>query len=160
MSDQKTLYGKITFTMIKPGERNQENIGPILTKITENGFRIEAMKLVKLRTKQAEVFYSHLSDKPFYNDLVKYMTSGPVLAMILEKENAVSDFRVLIGDTDPTKAKEGTIRNLYAESLQKNAIHGSDSDENAALEAGFFFSTSERYNKNGECFLKDTWVVR
>lgn len=145
--------GTFTFTMIKPGEENQDYIGEILTMIHEAGFRIQAMKMVRLRTKQAEMFYRHLSDQPFYQDVVSYMTSGPVIAAVLEKENAVVDYRKLIGATDPTKAEEGTIRKRFAKSTDRNVVHGSDSDDNAAEEASFFFSFSERYNQDGHCFF-------
>lgn len=146
------MAGKITFTMIKPGAVQNEYIGPILAKINEGGFRIVAMKFTKLRTKQAEVFYSIHSTKPFYKDLVKFMTSGPIVVAILEKENAVDDYRKLIGSTDPEKAKEGTVRKMFAESVQQNAVHGSDSDENAIIESDFFFSMSERFSKDGEVY--------
>ncbi|MBB3698625.1 nucleoside-diphosphate kinase [Flammeovirga yaeyamensis] len=145
--------GTFTFTMIKPGEENQENIGEILTMITEAGFRIQAMKMIRLRTKQAEIFYRHLSDKPFFGDVVKYMTSGPVVAAVLEKDNAVVDYRKLIGATNPEEAKEGTIRKRFAKSTDRNVVHGSDSDDNAAAEASFFFSMADRYNKTGHCFF-------
>lgn len=143
---------KITFTMIKPGAVHNEHIGPILAKINEGGFRIVAMKFTKLRTKQAEVFYSIHREKSFYKDLVKFMTSGPIVVAILEKENAVEDYRKLIGSTDPQKAEEGTIRKMFAESVQQNAVHGSDSDENAIIESDFFFSMSERFSKDGEVY--------
>jgi nucleoside-diphosphate kinase len=112
--------------------------------INEAGFKIAAMKLTRLSTRQSRAFYAVHSDKPFYADLVEFMSSGPIVAAILEKENAVNDFRKLIGATNPENAEEGTIRKLYAESVQKNAVHGSDSDENARIEADFFFGTSER----------------
>ncbi len=134
----------ITLTMIKPEAVSKNYIGPILQMINEAGFKIAAMKLTKLSTRQAEAFYAVHSDKPFYAELVEFMSSGPIVAAILVKENAVADFRELIGATNPENAKEGTIRKLYAESLQKNAVHGSDSDENAAVEADFFFAKSDR----------------
>jgi nucleoside-diphosphate kinase len=134
----------ITLTMIKPDAVGKNYIGPILQMINEAGFKIAAMKLTKLSTRQAEAFYAVHSDKPFYADLVEFMSSGPIVAAILVKENAVADFRELIGATNPENAKEGTIRKLYAESLQNNAVHGSDSDENAAVEADFFFAKSNR----------------
>ena len=130
--------------MIKPEAVAKNYIGPILSRINEAGFRITAMKLTRLSTRQAEAFYTVHSDKPFYRDLVDFMSSGPIVAAILEKENAVNDFRKLIGATNPENAEEGTIRKLFAESLQKNAVHGSDSDENAMVEADFFFGRSER----------------
>ncbi len=145
------MSGNITFTMIKPGAVRNEHIGPILTMINNAGFRLIAMKYVKLRTAQAEVFYSIHKDKPFFRDLIKFITSGPVVAAILEKENAVKDYRKLIGTTDPTKAKEGTIRKLFAKSIEHNAVHGSDSDENAIRECNFFFSYSERFAQDGNC---------
>ena len=145
-----TERGNITFTIIKPGAVEQENIGAILATITNGGFWIAAMKYLKLSVKQAEEFYSIHRDRPFYRDLVDFMTSGPIVVAVLEKENAVEDYRKLIGATDPAKAKEGTIRKLFAESIQKNAVHGSDSDKNAREESDFFFSRSERFNKTGE----------
>ena len=113
--------------------------------ITEAEFRISAIKSVKLTIGQAEEFYAIHKSKPFYNDLVEFMSSGSIVAMILKKENAVEDFRELIGNTDPSKAKEGTIRKMFAESLQKNAVHGSDSEENAIIESDFFFAKKERF---------------
>src|SRR6185295_4368123 len=111
----------------------------ILQKITDTGFKIIAMKYIRLSTEQAQKFYSVHRERPFYNDLVKFMTSGPVVPAILEKENAVEDFRTLIGATNPANAAEGTIRKLFAESIERNAVHGSDSDENAEIEGNFFF---------------------
>ncbi len=134
----------ITLTMIKPEAVGKNYIGPILRMINEAGFKIAALKLTKLSTRQAEAFYAVHSDKPFYADLVAFMSSGPIVAAILEKENAVADFRKLIGATNPENAEEGTIRRLFAESLQMNAVHGSDSDENAKVEADFFFAKSDR----------------
>lgn len=145
------MSGNITFTMIKPGAVRNEHIGPIFTMINNAGFRLIAMKYVKLRTAQAEVFYSVHKDKPFFRDLIKFITSGPVVAAILEKENAVKDYRKLIGTTDPTKAEKGTIRKLFAKSIEHNAVHGSDSDENAIRECNFFFSYSERFDQDGNC---------
>jgi nucleoside-diphosphate kinase len=138
------MTGNITLTMIKPEAVAKKYIGPILNMINAAGFKITAMKLTKLSTRQAEAFYAVHSDKPFYTDLVEFMSSGPIVAAILEKENAVDDFRKLIGATNPANAEEGTIRKRYAESLQKNAVHGSDSDENAQVEADFFFGKCER----------------
>jgi len=135
-----------TLTIIKPEAVAKEFIGPILAKINENGFHISAMKLIRLTTRMAEDFYSAHSGKPFFEGLIKHMTSGPVVVTILEKENAVKEFRKLIGNTDPTKAKGGTLRKLFAESTRKNAVHGSDSIENAARECNFFFSFSERHS--------------
>ncbi|NOZ46485.1 MAG: nucleoside-diphosphate kinase [Chlorobi bacterium] len=146
------MAGSITFTMIKPGAVQNEHIGPILAKINEAGFRIVAMKFTKLRTKQAEVFYKVHRERPFFKDLVKFMSSGPIVVAILEKENAVEEYRKLIGSTDPENAEEGTIRKMFAESVQQNAVHGSDSDENAIIESDFFFSMSERFSKDGEVY--------
>lgn len=134
-----------TFTMIKPDAVGNNDIGPILAQINKAGFRIVAMKYTKLSAERAGEFYEVHKARPFYNDLVKYMSSGPIVAVILEKENAVEEFRKLIGATDPAKAEKGTIRNLFAKSIEANAVHGSDSDENAAIEGNFFFSGTERY---------------
>src|SRR6187431_381094 len=134
-----------TFTMIKPDAVGNNHIGPILAKINEAGFRIKAMKYTYLTPERAGEFYAVHKARPFYNDLVKYMSSGPIVAAILEKDNAVEDFRKLIGATDPAKAEKGTIRNLFAKSIEANAIHGSDSDENAAIEGNFFFSNLDRF---------------
>ncbi len=139
------MSGNITFSMIKPYAVKDNHIGPILSMIGEAGFRIAALKMTILTQEQAERFYSIHRSKPFFNDLVEFITSGPVVAMLLEKENAVEDFRELIGSTDPSRAKDGTIRKKYARSLQANAIHGSDSDENAIIESDFFFSRMERF---------------
>src|SRR5690606_37746747 len=132
--------GKITFTMIKPEAVAAGNIGAITKMIEEAGFRIVAIKKTQLSGERAGAFYAVHKERPFYNDLCKYMSSGPIVAMVIEKEDAVADFRKLIGATDPSKAEEGTIRKLFAKSIEQNAVHGSDSDENAAIEAGFFFS--------------------
>ncbi len=134
-----------TFTMIKPDAVGNNHIGPILAKINEAGFRILAMKYTRLSPEQAGNFYSVHKERPFYKDLVNYMSSGPIVAVILEKDNAVEDFRKLIGATDPAKAAPGTIRNLFAKSIEANAVHGSDSDDNAAMEGNFFFSQTERF---------------
>ena len=134
-----------TFTMIKPDAVEANNIGPILAKITEAGFRIKAMKYTKLTKETAGAFYAVHKERPFYGELVDYMSSGAIVAAILEKDNAVADFRKLIGATDPAKAEPGTIRNLFAKSIAANAIHGSDSDENAEIEGNFFFSNLERF---------------
>ncbi len=136
---------KITFTMIKPEAVQANNIGAILKMIEENGFRIVAMKKVQLSAERAGQFYEVHKERPFYGELVEYMSSGPIVAAILEKENAVADFRTLIGATDPNEAADGTIRKLYAESKSKNAVHGSDSDENAQIEADFHFSSDELF---------------
>jgi nucleoside-diphosphate kinase len=133
-----------TFTMIKPDATANNYTGPILAKINEAGFRIVAMKYLRLTKEKAGQFYAIHKEKPFFGELTDYMSSGPIVAAILEKDNAVADFRKLIGATDPTKAEKGTIRNLYAKSIAANAIHGSDSDENAKIEGDFFFSMLER----------------
>ena len=137
------MSGNRTFTMIKPDAVEAGNIGNILQMITDTGFSIKAMKLTQLTTEQAQEFYAVHNERPFYGELVEYMTSGPIVAAILEKENAVVDFRELIGATDPAEAKEGTIRKKYAESKGRNAVHGSDSDENANIECDFHFGVAE-----------------
>lgn len=134
-----------TFTMIKPDGVQNGHIGAILDHITKAGFRIVAMKYTILTTAAAGKFYEVHKERPFYKDLVNYMSSGPVVAAILEKDNAVEDFRKIIGATDPSKAEAGTIRALYAKSIEANAVHGSDSDENADIEGNFYFSQLERY---------------
>ncbi len=134
-----------TFTMIKPDAVESNSIGGILEMINTAGFRIIAMKYTKLTLELAGEFYAVHSHRPFYGELVEYMSSGPIVAAILEKDNAVADFRTLIGATDPAEAAEGTIRRKFAESKAKNAVHGSDSDENAAIEGEFFFSKFERF---------------
>ena len=143
------MKGNYTFTIIKPCAVGDENIGPILSIINGKGFHIEALKLIRMSKRQAEVFYDVHKERPFYNDLVEFMTSGPVVVAILEKENAIEDYRKLIGATDPAKAEEGTIRKLFAQSMQCNAVHGSDSDENALREMDFFFSKTERFDRSG-----------
>lgn len=135
----------ITFTMIKPDAVRNGHTGKILDQIISNGFQIRAMKYVHLSEAKAGEFYAVHRERPFFKDLVEFMTSGPIVAAVLEKDNAVADFRTLIGATNPAEAAEGTIRNLYAKSIDANAIHGSDSDENAAIEASFFFSAFERF---------------
>jgi nucleoside-diphosphate kinase len=132
-----------TFTMIKPDAVENGYIGKILDMITEAGFEIKAMKYTRLSQKQAEDFYAVHAERPFYGELVSYMTSGPIVAAILEKDNAVADFRTLIGATDPSEAAEGTVRKAYAESKGRNAVHGSDSDENADIEGKFHFASEE-----------------
>ena len=139
------MAGNQTFTMIKPETVNKNNIGPVLKMINEAGFRIKAMKFTHLNKQQAGEFYAVHAGKSFFEDLTSFMSSGPIVAAILEKENAVADFRELIGATDPAKAAEGTIRKFFAESMSRNAVHGSDSDENALLESDFFFSKMERF---------------
>tara|TARA_B100001063_G_C16654378_1_gene497660 strand:+ start:149 stop:571 length:423 start_codon:yes stop_codon:yes gene_type:complete len=132
-----------TFTMLKPDSIEKGNIGSILEKITASGFRVVAMKLTQLTVHDAEKFYDIHKDRPFFADLVGYMTRGPIVAAVLEKDNAVDDFRALIGSTNPAEAAEGTIRNMFADSISENAIHGSDSNENAAIESAFHFSNRE-----------------
>ena len=131
--------------MIKPDAIENGHIGNILEKVTSAGFNIKALKLTQLTVNDAESFYRVHKERPFFGELVNFMTRGPIVAAILEKENAVSDFRTLIGSTNPAEAAEGTLRNLYATSMGENAVHGSDSDENAALEASFHFSQTERF---------------
>lgn len=132
-----------TFTMLKPDAIENGHMGKILDMIIQAGFQIKAMKYTRLSEEQAKKFYEVHAERPFYGELVEYMTSGPIVAAILEKENAVADFRALIGATDPAEAAEGTIRKAYAESKGRNAVHGSDSDENAEIEGKFHFSASE-----------------
>jgi len=132
-----------TFSMIKPDAVESGYIGPILDKITSSGFKIIAMKFTQLSSREAEKFYDIHKTKPFFDELIKFMTRGPIVAMVLEKDNAVDNFRTLIGSTNPEQAEEGTIRKLYANSVGENAIHGSDSDENAKIESVFHFSGRE-----------------
>ncbi len=132
-----------TFTMLKPDSVEKGNVGPILEKITSAGFRIAAMKLTQMTVADAQAFYAIHKERPFFGELVQYMTRGPIVAAILEKENAVEDFRTLIGATNPEEAAEGTIRKLYAASIGENAVHGSDSDENAEIESQFHFAGRE-----------------
>jgi nucleoside-diphosphate kinase len=134
-----------TFTMIKPDAVANGHIGAILDKITKSGFKIVALKYTALSAQKAGEFYSVHKERPFYNALVEFMSSGPIVAAILEKDNAIEDYRKLIGATDPSKAEPGTIRNLFAKSIDANAVHGSDSDENAEIEGNFFFSAFERF---------------
>ena len=135
-----------TFTMIKPDAVQENHIGGILHMVEEGGFRIVELQKLTLTSERAGQFYAVHAERPFYNDLVKYMSSGPIVAAVLEKDNAVADFRALIGATNPAQAAEGTIRKKYAKSIEANAVHGSDSDENAQIEAEFFFGSkySER----------------
>ena len=142
---QKIMAGNRTFTMIKPDAFSAGNSGAIIKIIEENGFVVKAAKLTKLTAERAGQFYAVHKERPFYNDLVSYMSSGAIIAMILEKDNAVEDFRALIGATNPAEAAEGTIRKLFAKSIEANAIHGSDSDENAAIEGSFFFAATEQF---------------
>ncbi len=134
-----------TFTMIKPEAVSDGYSGAILKMMEEAGFRIVALKMVRLTKERAGQFYAVHKERPFYESLCEYMSSGHIIAAILEKENAVADFRKLIGATNPEQAEEGTIRKLYAKSLQSNAVHGSDSDENAQIEGNFFFSDIEKF---------------
>jgi nucleoside-diphosphate kinase len=140
------MSGNRTLTMIKPDAVDNGYIGPILEKITGAGFKIIAMKYTQLSRRDAEEFYAIHRERPFFDELVSFMTRGPIVAAILEKENAVEDFRALIGATNPAEAAEGTIRKLYATDIGENAIHGSDSDENAAIEGAFHFSGREIYS--------------
>jgi nucleoside-diphosphate kinase len=135
----------LTFTMIKPDAVQDGHIGAILAKINEAGFRIKAMKMTKLSAEKAGQFYEVHKERPFYGELCAFMSSGHIVAPILEKENAVAEFRTLIGATNPANAEEGTIRKMFARSLGENAIHGSDSDENALIEGSFFFSALEQF---------------
>ena len=128
-----------TFTMIKPDAVQENHIGGILSMMEAAGFRIVELQKINLTAERAGQFYAVHAERPFYNDLVKYMSSGAIVAAVLEKDNAVADFRTLIGATNPTNAEEGTIRKRYAKSIEANAVHGSDSDENAQIEADFFF---------------------
>jgi nucleoside-diphosphate kinase len=134
-----------TFTMIKPDAVANGHIGAILDQITKAGFKIIALKYTSLSEAKAGEFYAVHAERGFFKDLVTFMSSGPIVAVILEKDNAIEDFRKLIGATDPAKADKGTIRNLFAKSIDANAVHGSDSDENAAIEGNFFFSAFERF---------------
>lgn len=139
------MNGNFTFAIIKPNAVRTGKSGPILAMINEGGFELSAMKMVQMTTEQAESFYEVHRGKSFYAELVEFMTSGPVIVMILRHKNAVEEFRKLIGATDPAKAEPGTIRKLFAISLKMNAVHGSDTDENAASESNFFFPTVERF---------------
>ena len=139
------MSGKITFTMIKPDAVANGHTGKIIDHIIQKGFKIVAMKYTRLSLEKAGEFYAVHSARPFFGELTEFMSSGPIVAAILEKENAVEDFRKLIGATDPSKAEAGTIRALYATNVGENAVHGSDSDENAQIEGNFFFSNLERF---------------
>jgi len=139
------MAGRLTFTMIKPTAFADNYTGAILKMINDDGFKIKAMKVTHLTPEQASEFYAVHKGKPFYEALVQFMSSGPIVAAILEKENAVEEYRKLIGATNPENAADGTVRKLYATSMQQNAVHGSDSDENAIIEADFFFSKTERF---------------
>jgi nucleoside-diphosphate kinase len=139
------MNGNITFSIIKPNAVRTGKTGPILSMINEGGFEISAIRMVKMTLEQAESFYEVHRGKPFFDDLVEFMISGPVVVMVLKHENAVEEFRKLIGATDPAKAEPGTIRKIFAVSVQMNAVHGSDSDENAERESGFFFAGTDRF---------------
>lgn len=134
-----------TFTMLKPDSVQKGHVGAILNMINQAGFRIVAMKMTQMTTADAQAFYAIHKERPFFGELVAYMTRGPIVAAILEKDNAVEEFRKLIGATNPAEAAEGTIRKLYAASIGENAVHGSDSDENAAIEGAFHFSGREMF---------------
>jgi nucleoside-diphosphate kinase len=138
------MAGNRTFTMIKPDATGAGNSGAILKMIEDAGFTVKAVKMTRMTEEVAGQFYAVHKERPFYGELCEYMSSGPIIAMILEKDNAVEDFRKLIGATDPAKAEAGTIRNLFAKSIEANAVHGSDSDENARVEGSFFFSKLEQ----------------
>ena len=141
------MAGNKTLTMIKPDAFAEGHAGEIIKMIEDAGFKIVAIKMVNLSGEKAGQFYAVHQEKPFYKNLCNYMSSGPIIAMILKKENAIQDFRKLIGATDPSKAEEGTIRKKFAKSIEANAIHGSDSDENAKIEGDFFFSELEKFEK-------------
>jgi len=142
---KEIMNGNITLTMIKPDAVRKGHIGHIIAHITEGGFNIVAMKYLKMTRVQAQKFYEVHRERPFYNDLVEFMSSGPIVAALLTKDNAINAFRDFIGKTNPDEAAPGTIRALYGSSIQENAVHGSDSDENAIREAAFFFSELERF---------------
>lgn len=139
----------ITFTMLKPDCVEKGLVGEVIKRIQEGGFKIKAMKLTRMTRPMAEGFYAIHKERPFFGELVEFMTRGPIVPMVLEKENAVEDFRAFIGATNPAEAAEGTIRKDYADNVGENIIHGSDSDENAAIEANFFFSSSDFLSLEG-----------
>mgnify|MGYP001420494019 FL=1 len=139
------MNGNITFTMIKPGAVANGHIGAIMAKIAEGGFKFKAIRMTRLSKEQAEAFYAVHKDRPFFGSLVASMSSGPIVAAVLEKENAVMAYRDFIGATNPADAREGSIRKLYGTSIEANAVHGSDSDENALIEASFFFNTMDQF---------------
>ena len=143
------MAGRITFTIIKPVAFRKNHTGPILGQIAKAGFRLSAIRSLHMTVDQAKEFYKVHEERPFYDDLVEFMSSGPVVVAVLEKENAVEDFRKLIGSTNPAEAAEGTIRKIYGTSIRANAIHGSDSDENAVIESNFFFATNEQFYREG-----------
>jgi nucleoside-diphosphate kinase len=142
---KRTMATNRTFTMLKPDSVEKGNTGAILNMINQAGFRIVSMKMTQMTTADAQAFYAVHKERPFFGELVEYMTRGPIVAAILEKENAVEDFRKLIGATNPAEAAEGTIRKLYAASIGENAVHGSDSNENAFIEGAFHFSGREMF---------------
>jgi nucleoside-diphosphate kinase len=142
---KRTMATNRTFTMLKPDSVEKGNIGAILNMINQAGFRIVSMKMTQMTTADAQAFYAVHKERPFFGELVEYMTRGPIVAAILEKENAVEEFRKLIGATNPAEAAEGTIRKLYAASIGENAVHGSDSNENAFIEGAFHFSGREMF---------------
>ena len=150
------MAGNKTFSMIKPNALKSGHIGHIMAHISDAGFRIMALKMTKLSISQARAFYGIHEGKPFFDGLIKFMYSGPVVAMILEKDNAVEEYRKLIGATNPEMAEEGTIRKLYGINTGMNAVHGSDSDENAFIEANFFFSMRERFGPHGVELLTES----
>ncbi len=139
------MAGNVTFSMIKPDAYADGNSGAILQMIEKAGFKIKALKLTQLSEQNAGKFYEVHRERPFYKDLCSYMSSGPIMALVLEKQDAVAAFRKLIGATNPAQAEEGTIRKIFAKSIEANAVHGSDSDENALIEASFFFSGLEMF---------------
>lgn len=139
------MAGRITLTMLKPDAVADGYTGKIIDHIIAAGFKVQAMKLTRLSREKAEEFYAVHRERSFFGELIDFMTEGPIVAAVLEKDNAVEDFRKLIGATNPEKADAGTIRKLYAKNIERNAIHGSDSDENAAIEASFHFSGLERF---------------
>ncbi len=145
MQQKLEMAGNVTFTMIKPDAVRGGHIGAILKMINEAGFNIKAMKYTKLSAEKAGEFYAVHKERPFYGELVEFMSSGPIVAAVLEKDNAVADFRTLIGATNPAEAAEGTIRALYATNVGENAVHGSDSDENAQIESSFHFAGTEMF---------------
>ena len=139
------MSGKITFTIVKPLAITMNYLGPILTKIAENEYKVIALKMLHLSRDQASAFYSIHQGKPFFEGLIDFITSGPVAVAILQKSNAVDDYRKLIGSTDPEKADKGTLRKMFGIDIERNAVHGSDSDENAIIESQFFFSDLEMF---------------
>ncbi|HHZ65698.1 MAG TPA: nucleoside-diphosphate kinase [Flavobacteriales bacterium] len=139
------MAGDKTFTMVKPDAVLNQHTGAIIDLILQEGFKIKALKMTQLSVEQAKEFYAVHNDKPFFDSLISYMSSGPIFSIILEKENCVETFRDFIGATNPADAAEGTIRSLYGTSIEHNAVHGSDSDENATIESDFHFSAEERY---------------